>query len=491
MNKNNLYTLTIEEAQIKSNNGDITSVELTQSVLDRVMSVEHAVNGYISTQPELALQMAQEADKRRASGENTPLLGIPIAIKDSIVTKNVTTTSGSKILENFVPPYDATVVKKLREAGAVFIGKTNTDEFTMGSSTEFSAFGTTHNPWNLDCVPGGSSGGSAAVVSAQEALGALGTDTGGSIRQPASFCGIVGLKPTYGRVSRYGLIAHGSSLDQIGPLTRTVMDSAILLQVIAGHDFLDSTTLNSPVPDYLSKLKARSFDGIKIGVPKEYFIEGNLTSGVDSAIREALKHVESMGATLIDVSLPHTKYAIPTYYLIAMAETSSNLSRYDGVRYGLRVPAESMIDSMCQTRATGFGTEVKRRIMLGTYVLSAGYYDAYYIKAQKVRTLIRRDFENAFKQVDVIFCPTSPSEAFKIGQKIDDPLQMYFSDIFTVMANLAGICGISIPCGFGEGNLPVGLQILGPALGEDIILQIAYAYEQATEWYKYYPSLAC
>ncbi|OQY47978.1 MAG: glutaminyl-tRNA synthase (glutamine-hydrolyzing) subunit A, partial [Anaerolineaceae bacterium 4572_78] len=312
MNKNNLYTLTIEEAQIKSNNGDITSVELTQSVLDRVMSVEHAVNGYISTQPELALQMAQEADKRRASGENTPLLGIPIAIKDSIVTKNVTTTSGSKILENFVPPYDATVVKKLREAGAVFIGKTNTDEFTMGSSTEFSAFGTTHNPWNLDCVPGGSSGGSAAVVSAQEALGALGTDTGGSIRQPASFCGIVGLKPTYGRVSRYGLIAHGSSLDQIGPLTRTVMDSAILLQVIAGHDFLDSTTLNSPVPDYLSKLKARSFDGIKIGVPKEYFIEGNLTSGVDSAIREALKHVESMGATLIDVSLPHTKYAIPT-----------------------------------------------------------------------------------------------------------------------------------------------------------------------------------
>jgi aspartyl-tRNA(Asn)/glutamyl-tRNA(Gln) amidotransferase subunit A len=488
MTNNTLYQLTIQEALTKLKNKEITSVELTQSVLDRIVEVDNQIRAYISLLPEVALDMAQTADERRARGEDAPLLGIPIAVKDCIITKGITTTTGSKILGNYVPPFDATVVEKLRRAGAVFLGKTNTDEFTMGSSTEYSAFFPTSNPWNLDCVPGGSSGGSAAAVVADEALGALGTDTGGSIRQPAAFCGVVGLKPTYGRASRYGLIAHGSSLDQPGPLTKSVADAALILQIIAGHDPKDSTTLKSSAPNYLAELEqGRSFAGLKIGLPKEYFIEG-MNPAVEAAVREAVRVAQDNGAEVVEISLPHTEYGIPVYYLISTAEASSNLSRYDGVRYGLRVPTDDMWETFFETRAAGFGPEVKRRIMLGTYALSAGYYDAYYLKAQKVRTLIRRDFEAAFKQVDVIFAPTTPDVAFKIGQKIDDPLQMYLSDVFTVMVNLAGICGITVPCGFSNG-LPIGLQILGPALGESAILKAAYAYEQATEWRKQRPKI--
>ncbi|MEM7030412.1 MAG: Asp-tRNA(Asn)/Glu-tRNA(Gln) amidotransferase subunit GatA [Chloroflexota bacterium] len=488
MTSDALFRLTITEAQEKLQAGDISSVELTQSVLDRITDKEKTVNAYISVQADLALEMAQAADDRRAAGESHPLLGIPIAIKDAIITKDVTTTAGSRILENFVPPYDATTSHKLREVGAVFVGKTNTDEFTMGSSTEYSAYGITRNPWDLDAVPGGSSGGSAAAVSADLALAALGTDTGGSIRQPAAYCGVVGLKPTYGRVSRFGAIAHGSSLDQIGPITKTVLDAALLLGGIAGHDAQDSTTLNHPVPDYQSSIQnSDGFQGLKIGVPKEYFIEG-LNPDIEQAVRDALALAEGRGAELVEISLPHTQYGIPAYYLIATAEASSNLARYDGIRYGFNVPADNLRDGYFETRAQGFGPEVKRRIMLGTYALSAGYFDAYYLKAQKVRTLLQQDFAAAFKQVDVIFAPTVPEVAFKFGQKVDDPLQMYLTDIFTVMANMAGICGISVPCGLSNG-LPMGLQILGPALGEAAILGAAYAYEQAAAWYQQKPPL--
>lgn len=484
-----LYQLTIEQAQAKLRAGEISSVDLTQSLLDRIIDVDNDVKAYISVQPEAALETAQAADERRANGEDTPLLGIPLAIKDCIITQGIATTCGSKILENFVPPFNATVVEKLQDAGAVLLGKTNTDEFTMGSSTEFSAFFPTGNPWNLNCVPGGSSGGSAAAVSAHETLGALGTDTGGSIRQPASFCGVVGIKPTYGRASRYGLIAHGSSLDQPGVLAKSVTDAAMMLQTIAGPDPLDSTTLNAPVPDYPAELRSsRGFKGLKIGVPKEYFIEG-MNPVVEKTIREAMALAQEQGAELVDISLPHTEYGIPVYYLISTAEAASNLSRYDGVRFGLRVPADEMWQTYFKTRALGFGPEVKRRIMLGTYALSAGYYDAYYLKAQKVRTLIRRDFEAAFKQVDVIFTPACPDVAFEKGQKMDDPLQMYLSDVFTVVANLAGIPGITVPAGFSGDGMPIGLQILGPALGESAILKAAYAFEQATEWHKAQPKI--
>ncbi|RME50784.1 MAG: Asp-tRNA(Asn)/Glu-tRNA(Gln) amidotransferase subunit GatA [Caldilineae bacterium] len=483
-----LYQLTLTEAQQKLRRGEITAVELTRSVLDRILAVDNRIRAYLTLTPETALEAARLADERRANGEDAPLLGIPLAVKDSIITEGVPTTCGSKILENFIPPYDATVMQKLRRAGAILLGKTNTDEFTMGSSTEFSAFFPTRNPWNTDRVPGGSSGGSAAAVAAAEAPAALGTDTGGSIRQPAALCGVVGLKPTYGRVSRYGLIAHGSSLDQIGPLTRTVADAALLLRVIAGHDPRDATTLPAPVPDYPAELaQGRDFTGLKIGVPSEYFIEG-MNPAVEAAVRKALALAEANGATLVDISLPHTQYGIPAYYLIATAEASANLARYDGVRYGLRVPAGDMWETYFQTRAAGFGPEVKRRIMLGTYALSAGYYDAYYRKAQQVRTLLRRDFEAAFRQVDVIAAPAAPDVAFRLGEKVDDPLQMYLSDIFTVPANLAGICGISVPCGFHEG-LPIGLQILGPALGESLILQVAHAYQQLTGWHTRRPAL--
>jgi aspartyl-tRNA(Asn)/glutamyl-tRNA(Gln) amidotransferase subunit A len=484
-----LYALTIHKAQAKLRQGEISSVELTESVLERIAAVEDKTGAYISVQPDLALHMARLADERRATGEDQPLLGIPLAIKDVLTTQAVPTTAGSKVLENFVSPFDATVVGKLRAAGAVFVGKANMDEFAMGSSTEYSAFHVTKNPWNLSRVPGGSSGGSAAAVAADEALGALGTDTGGSVRLPASYCGVVGLKPTYGRVSRYGLIAFGSSLDQIGPLTKDVEDAAILLSALAGHDPCDSTSLNVSVPDYVNEMKrADDLKGLKVGVPKEYFIEG-LDAEVEATIRAAIDKLTGLGAEIVEVSLPNTQYGIPVYYIIAPAEASANLSRYDGVRYGLRREGADMWDTFRQTRTAGFGPEVKRRIMLGTYALSAGYYDAYYLKAQQVRTLLRQDFERAFEQVDVMVSPVAPTVAFEIGAKTDDPLQMYLIDVFTVSLNLTGICGISVPCGFSDG-MPVGLQIIGPALGESAILQAAYLYEQATEWHKRKPGLS-
>ncbi len=483
-----LFTLTIGEARARLRQGDISSVDLTQSVLDRILAVDNQVRAYISLLPEEALDQALEADRRRAAGEDAPLLGIPLAVKDVICTQGVTTTCGSRILESFVPPFDATAVSKLHAAGAILLGKTNTDEFAMGSSTEYSAFFTTGNPWDLGRVPGGSSGGSAAAVAAGEALGALGSDTGGSIRQPAALCGVVGVKPTYGRVSRYGLVAHGSSLDQIGPLARSVEDAALVLSCIAGHDPLDSTSLNVPVPDYAQEMKAGDgLSGMRVGVPREYFGQG-IEVGVEAAVRSALDTMADLGAEIIEVSLPHTEYGIPMYYLIATAEASSNLARYDGVRYGLRVDRPDMWQTYYETRREGFGPEVKRRIMLGTYALSAGYYDAYYLKAQQARTLLRRDFELAFERVDVLACPTSPGVAFEMGKKVDDPLQMYLSDVFTVSLNLAGVCGISVPCGFSDG-MPVGLQLMGPALGESIILRAAYAYEQATDWHTRRPLL--
>lgn len=484
-----LHWLTIRDAQAMLRRGAISSVELTQAVLDRILVLDNEVRAYISLLPEEALAQAQAADRRRAAGEGTPLLGIPLAIKDVLCTQGITTTCGSRILEKFVPPFDATAVAKLRAAGAVFLGKTNTDEFAMGSSTEYSAFFNTGNPWDLERVPGGSSGGSAAAVAGGEALGAFGTDTGGSIRQPAAMCGVVGLKPTYGRVSRYGLVAHGSSLDQIGPLTRTVEDAAILLGCVAGYDPLDSTSLDVPVPDYVREMKSgNGLKGMRVGVPKEYFAEG-IEAGVETAVRAALDVMAGLGAELVDISLPHTEYCIPIYYLIVTAEASSNLARYDGVRYGLRVDIPDMWQTYYETRQAGFGPEVKRRIMLGTYALSAGYYDAYYLKAQQARTLLRRDFERAWEQVDVIACPTSPTVAFKMGQKMDDPLQMYLTDVFTVSLNLVGMCGISMPCGFSDG-MPVGLQLMGPALGESAVLRAAYAYEHVTEWHKQRPELS-
>jgi len=483
------HWLTIHEARAMLRKNEISSVELTQSALDRALAVDNDVRAFVSLLSEEALAQAEAADRRRADGEDTPLLGIPLAIKDVICTRGVATTCGSHILENFIPPFDATAVANLRAVGAVFLGKTNTDEFAMGSSTEYSAFFTTGNPWDLERVPGGSSGGSAAAVAAGEALGAFGTDTGGSIRQPAALCGIVGLKPTYGRVSRYGLVAHGSSLDQIGPLTRTVEDAAILLGCVAGHDPLDSTSLNIPVPDYVSEMKSEAgIERMRVSVPKEYFTGEGIEAGVETAVCAALDVMADLGAELVEISLPHTEYCIPIYYLIATAEASSNLARYDGVRYGLRADSPDMWQTYYDTRQAGFGPEVKRRIMLGTYALSAGYYDAYYLKAQQARTLLRRDFEQAWEQVDVIACPTSPVVAFKIGQKVEDPLQMYLTDVFTVSLNLVGMCGISIPCGFSEG-MPVGLQLMGPALGESVVLRAAYAYEKATEWHKQRPDL--
>ncbi|MCB9076300.1 MAG: Asp-tRNA(Asn)/Glu-tRNA(Gln) amidotransferase subunit GatA [Anaerolineaceae bacterium] len=478
-----LYSLTIHEAQAKLRQGEISSVELTESVLERIDAVEAKVGAYISLQPELALRMAEMADERRAAGEDRPLLGIPLGIKDTIITHGVPTTAASKILDGFIPPFDATAIDRLRQAGAVFVGKTNCDEFAMGSSTEYSAFHPTRNPRNLNCVPGGSSGGSAAAVGAGEALGSLGSDTGGSVRLPASFCGVVGLKPTYGRVSRYGLIAFGSSLDQIGPITKDVEDAAILLNAIAGHDARDATSLNAPVPNYAEEIKqGDDLKGIKVGIPQEYFTEG-MEPGVAQTVRAAIDHLAGLGAEPVEVSLPNTGYGIPAYYIVATAEASANLSRYDGVRFGLRQDGGDMWNTFRQTREAGFGPEVKRRIMLGTYALSAGYYDAYYLQAQKVRTLLRQDFERAFEQVDVMVSPVAPMVAFEINAKVDDPLQMYLTDVLTVSLNLAGVCGISVPCGFSEG-MPVGLQIIGPALGESAILRTAYQYEQTTAWHK-------
>ncbi|MFO7917249.1 MAG: Asp-tRNA(Asn)/Glu-tRNA(Gln) amidotransferase subunit GatA [Anaerolineae bacterium] len=483
----NLHELTIHRAHQLLRGEEISSVELTEAVLERIEAVEDDVRAYLNLTPDLALKDAEAADARRARGEDHPLLGIPLAIKDVLSTKDVETTCGSRILEGYMPPFDATCVARLRRAGAVFLGKTNTDEFAMGSSTENSGYFTTHNPWELGHVPGGSSGGSAAAVAADECIAALGTDTGGSIRQPAAFCGVAGLKPTYGRVSRYGLVAFASSLDQAGPLCKDVRDCAILLRTMAGHDSQDSTSVDLDVPDYAEALRP-DLEGARLGVPKEYFVEG-MQPGLEERVRAALEMWEELGAEIVEVSMPHTEYALPTYYIIAPAEASANLARYDGVRYGFSHPeAENIWDAYRKTRQEGFGAEVKRRIMLGTYALSAGYYDAYYLKAQKVRTLIKDDFDQAFETCDALVAPTTPTTAFRIGEKTDDPLQMYLGDIFTLSLNLAGVCGMSIPCGFIEG-MPVGLQVFGDAYDESTVLRIGYAYEQATDWHMRRPPI--
>ncbi|MGE5173680.1 MAG: Asp-tRNA(Asn)/Glu-tRNA(Gln) amidotransferase subunit GatA [Betaproteobacteria bacterium] len=484
-----LFQLTIHELHDMLKKGETTSESVAESVFNRINAVEGQVKAYITVTEEIARAQAKDADKRIKTGDaSSPLLGIPIAVKDNMCTEGIRTTCASKILANFVPPYDATVVKKLNLAGYVLCGKPNMDEFAMGSSTENSGFFITKNPWDLERIPGGSSGGSAAAVAAGECIGALGSDTGGSIRQPAACCGVVGLKPTYGRVSRFGLVAFASSLDQIGPITKDVTDSALLMNVIAGHDRKDSTSADISAPDFTGALK-KDAKGMKIGLPKEYLIEG-MDPGVEKAIRDAVKVLEGLGAKVVEVSLPHTGYAVATYYILATSEASSNLARYDGVKYGFRAEgAKDLLDMYMKSRSRGFGPEVKRRIMLGTYALSAGYYEAYYKKGQQVRTLIKRDFDEAFKTVDVIATPTAPTAAFKIGEKTTDPLQMYLSDIFTISVNLAGIPGISIPCGFTKTNLPIGLQLLGKHFDEESILHAAFAYEQATEWHKKRPKL--
>ena len=489
---NDLHTLTIHEAADLLRSGAISSVALTEAVLERIVAVDNDVKAYLALTPEAALLDAAAADAVFAAADDPEtlpaLLGIPLAIKDVLMVEGAPTTCGSRILENFMPPYEATAVAKLRAAGAVILGKTNTDEFAMGSSTENSAYFTTHNPWDLTRVPGGSSGGSAAAVASDQCLGAFGTDTGGSVRQPASLCGVVGMKPTYGRVSRYGLVAFASSLDQIGPLAKDVTDAALLLNAVAGYDPRDSTSMNVSVPDYRAALTG-DVRGLRIGVPREYFIDG-MQPEVEQAVRTAIDALAALGAEVVEISLPNTEHALPVYYLVAPAEASANLARYDGVRYGLRHPdAETMWQGYTMTRGAGFGPEVKRRIMLGTYALSAGYYDAYYLKAQQVRTLLKQDFERAFERVDVIACPTSPTTAFRIGEKADDPLSMYLADVFTLSLNLAGNCGLSLPCGFDEAGLPIGLQLIGPAFGEETVLRAAHAYEQATDWHRQRPDL--
>jgi aspartyl-tRNA(Asn)/glutamyl-tRNA(Gln) amidotransferase subunit A len=467
---------------------EVTSREVTESVLRRIEKVEERIHAYITPRPESARQQAALADARFQKGEAGPLTGIPLAIKDVICTQGVRTTCGSHILENFIPSYDATVIEKLKAAGAVFVGKTNMDEFAMGSSTENSFFGPTHNPWDLSRIPGGSSGGSAAAVAADECIASLGSDTGGSIRQPAACCGVVGLKPTYGRVSRYGLVAFASSLDQIGPFGKDVRDTALLLNVISGHDPRDSTSVDTPVPDYTQAL----IDDVRsmvLGVPREYFIEG-IDPEVASAVRQAITTLEKLGAKTVEVSLPHSEYALAVYYIIAPAEASSNLARYDGVKYGFRVKGiRDLLEMYRETRSQGFGAEVKRRIMLGTYALSAGYYEAYYRKASQVRTLIREDFQKVFSQCDVLLMPTTPTPAFQLGEKVDDPLQMYLSDIFTIPCNLAGLPGLSLPCGFSQQGLPIGLQILANHFQEEKIFRVAYTYEQNTEFRRRKPNL--
>ena len=465
-------------------NKEITSVELTQDVLKRIDEVEGDVKAYLTQTREAALEQAARVDAKIAKGEAISFLeGIPGAIKDNICTKDVKTTCASKILEHFVPPYDATVMKKVNAENPVILGKVNMDEFAMGGSTENSAYYPTHNPWNTDCVPGGSSGGSAAAVAAGTAIWALGSDTGGSIRQPASFCGVVGMKPTYGRVSRFGLVAYASSLDQIGPIARDVTDCANLLNIIAGHDEMDSTSSKAEVPDF-TKALVQDVKGLKIGLPKEYFVKG-MDADVEKAIRAAIEQFKAMGAEIVDISLPNTEYAISTYYLIAPAEAATNLERYDGVSYGERVEgAVDIVEMMTKTRSEKFGEEVKRRIMIGNYALSAGYYDAYYLKALKVRTLIQQDYAKAFEQVDVIVAPTAPTPAFKIGEMISDPLKMYLQDVCTVPLNLAGLPGISVPCGYSNNHMPIGLQIIGKALDEETILRAAYTYEQSQSFHK-------
>ena len=482
-----LHELTIHAALEGLRRRDFSAVELTRACLARIAVLDGQIKAYITVTEEGALAQAAAADSRRRAGEDAPLLGIPLAIKDVLATQGVQTTCGSRILQGFIPPYTATAVQKLEAAGMVMLGKGNTDEFAMGSSTENSGYCVTRNPWDLNRVPGGSSGGPAAAVAAGLALGALGTDTGGSVRQPAAFCGIVGLKPSYGRVSRYGLVAYGSSLDQIGPLTQDVRDAALILSVMAGRDDRDSTTMPGPVPDYTAALTGE-IKGLRIGVPQEYFTAA-LQPEVEQAVHAAIAHLAGLGAQIIPIHLPNTDKAIPVYYLVATAEASTNLARYDGVRFGYSAAADSVLENFRQSRGRGFGAEVKRRIMLGAYALSAGYYDAYYLKAQQVRTLIKQDFERAFTQVDVIACPVTPTTAFQIGEKSDNPLEMYLADIFTVSLNLVGMCGISVPCGFDQQRLPIGLQLIGPHLGEEQILRTAYAYEQTTAWHTQRPPL--
>lgn len=465
-------------------NKEITSLELTEAVLARIDEVEGDVQAYLTVTRDEAIAQAKAVDEKIARGEAIAFLeGIPGAIKDNICTKGVKTTCASRILQKFVPPYDATVVQKLAVQNPVVLGKTNLDEFAMGGSTENSAFHPTHNPWNTDCVPGGSSGGSAAAVAAGTAVWALGSDTGGSIRQPASFCGVVGMKPTYGRVSRYGLVAYASSLDQIGPITKDVTDCANILNIIAGRDEMDSTSIDKEVPDYTKSL-VQDVKGLKIGLPKEYFVKG-MDPEVESAVKAAVKQLESLGAEVVEISLPNTDYAISTYYLIAPAEAATNLARYDGVSYGERAEdAADLVEMMTKTRSQYLGEEVKRRIMIGNYALSAGYYDAYYLKALKVRRLVKEDYDKAFKEVDVIICPAAPSVAYKIGEKIDNPLEMYLQDACTVPLNLAGLPGISVPCGYNKDKMPIGMQIIGKALDEETLIRVAYTYEQSQSYHQ-------
>ena len=482
-----LASLTIHDARALLDSREISSVELTRATLDRIAQVEDSVKAFVTVTEDLAIEQAERADIRIGKGDAAPLTGIPMQLKDNMATRGVATTCSSRILENFVPPYDATVTKRLYDQSAVLVGKGNLDEFAMGSSTENSAFFSTRNPWALDRVPGGSSGGPAAAVSASECFYSLGSDTGGSIRQPASLCGVVGLKPTYGLVSRYGLVAFASSLDQIGPITKDVTDCALVLNAIAGHDPRDSTSLGVKTPDYTNAL-GRDLKGLRIGVPSEYFVEG-MEPGVEDATRKSIEMLRQLGADVVEMSLPHTSYALAVYYILAPSECSANLARYDGVKYGFSdKEADTMWGALEQTRGRGFGPEVKRRIMLGTYALSAGYYDAFYLKAQRVRTIIRREFEQAFESLDAIVSATSPTVAFELGAKTADPVQMYLSDVLTLPANIAGIPGMSVPAGLSD-SLPVGLQILGKTLGEETIFRVAHALEQATDWHKLRPAL--
>src|SRR2546425_9825910 len=481
--------LTIHEATALLRTRALSAQELTRAVLDRIHATDARTRSYLTVCEPEALAQAETADRRLAAGAPIPpLCGIPLAVKDVILTKGIRSTAGSKILEHFVPPYDATVTRLLKAAGAVIIGKVDCDGFAMGSSNENSAFFPSRNPWDLSRGPGGPAGGSATGVAADQALAALGTDPGGSIRLPAAFCGVVGLKPTYGRVSRFGVVAYASSLDQVGPLAKDVQDCALVLQAIAGHDPRDSTSVDRPVPNYQATL-TQGVQGLKVGIPQEYFVEG-MQPEVETAVHQAIAALAALGAQPVSISLPHTEYAIATYYLIATAEASANLARYDGVKYGYRAAQTgNLMDMYCRTRAHGFGSEVKRRIMLGTYALSAGYYDAYYLKAQKVRTLIRQDFLTAFEACDVIATPVAPTVAFRLGEKTADPLTMYLSDIFTIAVNLAGLPGLSVPCGCDAKGLPIGLQLIGKPFGEDTLLQTAYAYEQATQWHTRKPPL--
>jgi aspartyl-tRNA(Asn)/glutamyl-tRNA(Gln) amidotransferase subunit A len=486
-----LNQLTISELAAKLSKREISAREVTQSCLDQIARVDGKIHAFISHDSMDALAQADAVDKEISSGAThaqKPLLGIPVAIKDVLAVKNQPLNCGSKILGKFISPYDATAVEKLKVAGAIIFGRLNMDEFAMGSSTENSAFGVTKNPWDTTRIPGGSSGGSAAAIAADEAIATLGTDTGGSIRQPAALCGCVGLKPTYGRISRYGLVAFASSLDQIGPFTKDVCDAAKMLGVLSGVDPRDSTSVPQPVPNYVAALDGK-IKGLKLGLPKEYMI-GGLDAEVKAAVDAAVKQFQKLGAEIVEISLPHTDYAVATYYIIATAEASANLARFDGIRYGARVEGNDLTELYSKTRGAGFGAEVKRRIILGTYVLSSGYYEAYYLRAQKVRTLIRNDFLKAFEKVDAIVTPTTPTAAFKIGEKSDDPLQMYLSDIYTISCNLAGICGVSVPCGFTKSpKRPIGLQLLGKPFGEETMLKIAHAYEQSTLWHKEKPPL--